>query len=147
MVVKVDSFFMEDDTAKIDAALTEIEFTDGSMWPPAPETPAVRHGDDPVAAKMIGVIGEGPTRTPVVACYSFVEKEIVGFQYGIDYLDASGERIASANYGYFGDEALNAKGSACFAGGDAPPVGTVAVKVSMSVVRFKDETVWKPAKD
>ncbi|MEM7012554.1 MAG: hypothetical protein AAF585_13850 [Verrucomicrobiota bacterium] len=146
-VMEVDSFFMEDDTASIDAILTEIEYSDGTSWPEVPETPAVRKDDEPVAAKMVGVLGKGVTRQPVIACYNFEDKEVVLVNFQIKYFDANGEELKSTGYGYFGDGAIKENGSACFAGGDPPPAGTVGVKVSLNQVRFADETEWKPSKD
>lgn len=148
--VKIRSFFMKEDTAAVDGVISSLKFKDGTVWPPLPKTPAVRKNDEPVSAKMIGIVGEGVTKQPVVSCFNFGDKPITFVQYRIDYFDARSNKLGQTSFGATEDDPpLIAAGSGKnFVGGNKPPpAGAVGAEVTVTRVVFADKTTWKPAKD
>lgn len=146
--IKVTSFFMEDDTAGVGAVISEITFDDDGIWPAPPATPPARSGEDPVAAAVIGVIGDGDQSRPAVACHNFDAKPVKSVQYRIGYLDAGGKVLGSTSYGYIGgdDPILPAGECIVISGGDGPPEGATDAKATLTRVEFADGSKWSPAK-
>jgi hypothetical protein len=146
--VRVTAFFMEDDTASIGAQVTGITFGDGSSWPAAPESPPARDGGDPVAAVVVGIIGEGDRAEPAAAFHNHGEKHVKSVYYRVDYLDGGGEVLESTSYGYAGgdDPILPSGKSLVITGGDGPPEGATGARATVTRLTFADDSEWKPAK-
>jgi len=143
--VKTGSVFMKDDTARIEAMVTGVTFDDGTMWPAPPAEPPTRNGDDPVAAMMIGIIGEGERAEPAVACHNHGSRNLKGVYYRMEYLDAKGETLDTTGHGYVGASKpiLTPGKSIVISGGDAPPKGAVDARVKMTRVEFSDGSKWE----
>lgn len=146
--VKVSSFFMEDDTTALGAQVIKITYEDDSTWPSAPATPPARNGKDPVAAIVVGVIGEGDRAKPVTALHNYDKKDIKKVYYRIEYLDDSGEVLDKTSYGYSGgdDPILPSGKSIVIPGGDGPPEGATDAKAMMTRITFADGSKWKAPK-
>jgi len=146
--IDVTSFFMEDDTASLDARVAEITYDDNSTWPPAPDTPPARNGEEPVAAVVIGVIGEGDRSEPVTALHNYDEKHIKSISYRIDYLDENDGVVDKTSYGYAGgdDPILPSGKTIVISGGDGPPEGAVDARVNIYRLTFADESEWEAPK-
>ena len=147
-LIGVNSFFMEDETVSVDGEVTRVEWDDGTHWPtwtgPVPE----REGDAPVVVKMIGILGEGEMIEPVVAVFNTGSKGVKNVNYGIVYLDAEGQVLGRAGYGYSraGNWLPGGKGTAICGASSGPPEGTVDAKVTIRQVSFDDDTLWTPSK-
>lgn len=147
-VIKIGSFFMEDDTAAVDGIVTRIQWKDGSVWPdwigPAPKP----EGDAPVVSKFLGFVGEGAMAQVALGIYNVGSKDIEGVMYSVSYQDAAGKHLGWSNYGYSGDETWlpAGKSTGCVGSSSPPPEGTVKVEVNLTHVTFADESVWEPEK-
>ena len=142
---QVNSFFMEDDTAGVDATVTGITFEDDTEWPEVPATPP-QNGSDPVAGLVVGVIGKGLCVEPLAACYNYDEREVKGVSYRILYLDADAKTVGETSYGIASDKPIIKKGSGIVvSGGNAPPPGAADAKVIITDVDFADGSKWQPA--
>ena len=144
--IEVTSFFMQDDTASINGVVTSVDFDDRTNWPAMPDTPPSKNGDNPVSAKMIGVVGSGKTSIPAVACFNYGSKPIKGVQYRIEYLDAAGEVVNRTNYGHSNAEKpIMEKGKGkVMIGGESPAEEAVTAQVTIRSVTFMDGSRWSP---
>lgn len=142
--IDVTSFFMEDDTAGIDATVKRIIFEDDSEWPSLPAAPPAPDDEVPASAMVIGVIGEADRAVPVVACYNHSDKGVKRVQYRITYLDEQGKEVGRTSYGYGGPEPIMAAGEGFkVIGGDGPPEEAVAAEAHITSLRFADDSAWK----
>ena len=147
-LIKVGSFFMEDNTASVDGIVSHVEWKDGTTWPTWTGPTPKEEGNAPIVTKFIGVVGEGDRSQTAVAVFNVTSKAIDNVTYNMIYLDAAGKTLGRAMYGYSGaDDWLPAgKGAGCTGCSSPPPEGTVDVKVTLRQVIFEDETVWTPQK-
>jgi hypothetical protein len=144
--LKIGSMFIKPDMVAVDGLVREITFEDKSTWPALPATPPQKINGEPVAAKMIGVLGSGDKAQPVVACFNYGTQSVQAVFYEIDYLDAAGKRLTSTNFGHTGSRPIMEVGAGIvFTGGGAPPAGTTSVRVRIGSVKFSDKSEWKAA--
>ena len=142
--IDVTSFFMEEDTTSIDARIAEITYDDDSTWPPAPETPPARSGEDLAAAMVIGIIGEGDRSEPVTALHNYGKNHIKRISYQIEYLDETGKVVDKTSYGYGGEDPILSSGKTIvLSGGDGPPEGAVNANANVTRITFADDSQWE----
>ena len=146
--VKVNSFFMDDETASVNGEVIRVEWDDGTSWPTWPGPAPEHKGDAPVVAKMVGVIGEGEMLEPVVAVFNTSSRGVKNVNYSIAYLGAAGKVIGHAGYGYArpGNWLPAGQGTAICGASSGPPEGTLDARVTIREVIFENDTRWKPPK-
>ena len=146
--VKVNSFFMDDETASVNGEVIRVEWDDGTSWPTWPGPAPEHKGDAPVVAKMVGVIGEGEMLEPVVAVFNRSSRGVKNVNYSIAYLGAAGKVIGHAGYGYArpGNWLPAGQGTAICGASSGPPGGTLDARVTVREVIFENDTRWKPPK-
>ena len=146
---KVGSIFVKNDISAVDGVVTKITFSDNATWPSMPSTPPEKKNGEPVAVKMIGVMGSGQLAVPVVALFNYGPKGVHEVHYNIEYLDSLGKVLKKTNYGSaesVGKTLMESGTGMVESGGDAPPDKTVAVRSSVTDVTFSDLSEWKQGK-
>ena len=145
---EIERFFIKEDTGSVAVLIREIIYADQSTWPPVPDKPPARKGDDPVAAKAIGVVGEGAMRMPATALHNYGDKSIKTITCKVEYFDEQGKEIGSANQIYYRGErgTLPPGKTVAVSGGKGPPDGTVVAKAAVIFVTFYDDTEWRRPK-
>ena len=141
----IPKMFLNDQVGAVEALITEIEYTDGTSWPPMPTRLISDEGAEPVTIRMIGYVSSASYSKAVLACGNKSLKPLKDIEVTIEYLDASGQELHSTSIGWGGDWQIAPGQGDVLCGGDGPPKYAVDAKVKIRRIEFADDSTREPA--
>lgn len=145
--LKVAGVFIKDEMTAVDGLVTKITFDDKSTWPSLPPTPPEKVTDEPVAVKVIGVLGAGDRARPVVGCFNYGSVGVKKIRYEVEYLDEGGKVLKKTSYGLSSNTPIMEAGAGkVISGGGGPPDETASARAIITSVNFADNSEWKRGK-
>ena len=141
----ISEMFLNDQVGAVEALITEIEYTDGTNWPPMPTGLISDEDAEPVTIRMIGYVSSDSYSKAVLACGNNSPKPLKDIEVTIEYLDADGQELHSTSTGWGGDWQIAPGQGDVLCGGDGPPKHAVDAKVNIRRVEFTDDSTWEPA--
>lgn len=141
----INEMFLRDQVGAVEALITEIEYTDGTKWPPMSSGLTGHESADPVIIRMIGYVSSDSYSEAVLACVNIGPKPLKEIDVTIEYLDANGQELDSSSTGWGGDWQIAPGQGDVLCGGDRPSKHAVDAKVKIRRVKFTDDSTWEPA--
>ena len=140
----ISEMFLNGQVGAVEALITEIEYTNGTNWPPMPTGLIGDEGDEPVAIRMIGYVSSPSFSQAVLACRNNSLKPLQGIEVTIKYLDADGQNLHFTSTGWGGDWQIAPGQGDVLCGGDGPPKNAVDATVKIRSIEFTDESTSAP---
>lgn len=141
----IADMFLKDQVSAVEAFIYEIEYADGTKWPPIPSGLSGKESSDPVTIRMIGYVGSDSCSQAVLACANSSSKPLNSISWVIQYFDKNGKQLHSTSSGQGGNWSIEPGQGEVLTGGDGPPEQTGDVKVMIRRVVYADGSTWEPA--
>ena len=72
----IADMFLKDQVSAVEAFIYEIEYAEGTKWPPIPSGLIGKDSSDPVIIRMIGYVGSDSCSQAVLACVNLSSKPL-----------------------------------------------------------------------